>query len=79
MLATILISVAVVGFLLFALMLRVIVGKDEEFRGTCATMNPMLVEKGIKCGCGKTAGTCDNPQQESTSEGQALPSIGNKN
>jgi len=79
MLATILISIGVVGFLISALMLRVILGKDEEFRGTCATMNPMLKERGIKCGCGKTAGTCGSDSTSKTVDDLSLPSIGSKN
>ena len=50
----------------FALMsVRLFFVKNGEFRGTCATQNPLLAREGIVCGyCGKTVG-----------EGEACPNV----
>jgi hypothetical protein len=55
--------------LFFALMsVRLIFVKNGEFRGTCATQNPMLAKEGITCGyCGKIVGegdtACGDPEK----------------
>lgn len=48
--------------LFFALMsVRLIFLKNGEFRGTCATQNPLLAKEGITCGyCGKIVGEGDS-------------------
>ena len=46
------------GFLaLFFVMMsvRLIFLKNGEFKGTCASQNPLIMEKGIDCACGKKA------------------------
>lgn len=53
--------------LFFALMsVRLFFVKNGEFRGTCATQNPLLAKEGIVCGyCGKTVGegeSCPNSE-----------------
>jgi hypothetical protein len=50
------------AFALFAV--RIIFVKDGEFKGTCATNNPMLKNEIGECSmCGKKAGEpCANPE-----------------
>ncbi|WP_235689757.1 hypothetical protein [Fulvivirga lutea] len=61
----------VIGFvaLFFALMsVRLILLKNGEFKGTCASQSPFLNKEGATCGyCGKTMTgdqTCGNPDNE---------------
>jgi len=51
--------------------IRIVFQKNGEFRGGCASNNPMLRNELGECTlCGKTPEDCDNPE-EST-----LPKIG---
>lgn len=52
-------------FLLIAVLMfsvRIIFVKNGEFKGTCASNNPMLQKEGAVCGvCGRKAGeACEN-------------------
>ena len=48
------IAIILIAFFFFALSLRIIFIKDGEFKGTCASQNPILNPKGEQCGyCGK--------------------------
>lgn len=54
MLTTILLTIVVISLVLGLLSLRLIFVKDGEFRGTCATNNPMLTNDIGECSvCGK--------------------------
>lgn len=60
-----------IGFvaLFFILMsVRLILKKNGEFKGTCASQSPFLNKKGTMCGyCGKTLTgdeICDDPDSE---------------
>ncbi len=55
---TVLLAVAILALFFVALSVRLLLVKDGEFKGTCASMNPELMKKGIDCGCGKKAGEC---------------------
>ena len=47
-------AIILVAFFFFALSLRIIFLKDGEFKGTCASQNPLLNSEGEQCGyCGK--------------------------
>ena len=66
--AVFIISLVVFG-LFFALMsVRLLLIKNGEFRGTCATQSPFLAKEGIVCGyCGKTVGegeACPNADKQ---------------
>jgi hypothetical protein len=61
---TIILAVGIFGIFFIFMCVRLIFLKDGEFKGTCATQNPALMEKGIDCGCGKKAGTCDAAMAE---------------
>ena len=48
------IAIILIAFFFFALSLRIIFLKDGEFKGTCASQNPLLNPEGEQCGyCGK--------------------------
>jgi hypothetical protein len=55
---TILLAVGVLALFFVGLSVRLLLVKNGEFKGTCASMNPQLMEKGIDCACGKKAGEC---------------------
>jgi len=43
-------------FVFVAIAIKIILKKDGEFAGTCASQNPFLNKEGETCGyCGKTA------------------------
>ena len=49
----------------FALMaIRILLVKNGEFKGTCASNNPFMVKEGATCGvCGRKSGeACANPE-----------------
>ena len=56
---TTIIAIIFVGFFFFALSIRMIFLKNGEFRGTCASQNPLLNPEGESCGyCGKVIEPC---------------------
>ena len=53
--------------LFFILMsVRILLKKEGQFKGTCASQNPYLVKQGITCSgaCGHNDGTCKNENSE---------------
>jgi hypothetical protein len=53
MLKLILISVVLLGLAFAGIAIKILLKKDGEFAGTCASNNPMLSEEGVACGvCG---------------------------
>ncbi|WP_255066812.1 hypothetical protein [Lacihabitans sp. LS3-19] len=49
------IGLVIIAFLMFSVRLLFI--KNGEFKGTCASNNPMLQKEGVVCGvCGRVAG-----------------------
>jgi hypothetical protein len=61
---TILLAIGIIGLFFILMSVRLIFLDKGEFKGTCATQSPGLREKGIDCGCGKKAGTCDAAMAE---------------
>jgi len=63
---TVLLAIAIVGICFALIALRVILVKGGEFRGTCSTNNPMLVNEIGECVvCGARKGEeCKNPEAE---------------
>jgi hypothetical protein len=55
---TVLLTVAILALFFVGLSVRLIFLKNGEFKGTCASMNPELMKKGVDCGCGKKVGEC---------------------
>jgi len=51
--ATILIAVLFLALAFAGIAIKILVKKDGQFSGTCASNNPMLQEEGASCGiCG---------------------------
>jgi hypothetical protein len=65
---TLLLTLGLVGTFFVFMSVRLILLKNGEFKGTCASQNPFLNKEGAPCGfCGKemTAGEqCGNPDNE---------------
>ena len=55
-----LLSIGVLALFFVLMSVRLLLLKDGEFRGTCATQIPNLAKEGITCGyCGKVVGAGD--------------------
>lgn len=77
-----LLTIGIFGLFFLLMSVRLLFIKNGEFRGTCATQNPMLAKEGITCGyCGKTLGegdtACGDPDKSSV-DLAAFPKIGMK-
>jgi hypothetical protein len=62
--------VTVLVALYFVLMsVRILLLKNGEFKGTCASQSPFLQKEGSTCGyCGKPVGNCENDDTDNESE-----------
>jgi|TARA_B110000914_G_scaffold107120_1_gene93898 hypothetical protein len=50
------ITIVMMAFVFVAIGIKIILKKDGQFSGTCASQNPFLNKDGEACGyCGKTA------------------------
>ncbi len=56
--ATVLLAIALVGIFFVFISVRLIFIKGGEFKGTCASKNPLLNPDGSDCFCGKKVGEC---------------------
>jgi hypothetical protein len=65
---TLLLTLGLVGMFFVFMSVRLILLKNGEFKGTCASQSPFLNKEGVRCGyCGKDmkAGeSCGNPDNE---------------
>lgn len=65
---TLILTLILVGLFFVGMSVRLILLKNGEFKGTCASQSPFLNKDGVKCGyCGKDvkAGeSCVNPDNE---------------
>jgi hypothetical protein len=66
---TILLAIGIIALFFVGLSVRLLLLKNGEFRGTCATQNPLLMKKGVDCACGKKVGECQ------TGEPKDFPAI----
>jgi len=58
--ATILLGVGLFGVFFMLMMVRVLLVKNGEFKGTCASQSPFLNKNGETCSyCGKPPGSCE--------------------
>ena len=64
----VLLGIGIFALFFVGLSIRILLKKDGEFKGTCASQSPYLNKDGSQCGyCGKTvkAGdACGNPDSE---------------
>lgn len=48
---------------------RILLLKNGQFKGTCASQSPFLQREGTTCGyCGKEVGSCDNEDNTEDNE-----------
>lgn len=66
--SVLLITIGFIGLFFILMSVRILLVKNGEFRGTCASQSPWLNKEGVTCGyCGKTltAGeTCGKDEVE---------------
>ncbi|MEM7548196.1 MAG: hypothetical protein AAF363_00870 [Bacteroidota bacterium] len=66
--ATVFLGVGFIALFFVLMSVRILLKKDGEFKGTCASQNPFLNKDGASCGyCGKTVEpgeSCGNPDSE---------------
>ena len=66
--ATILLAIGLIALFFVGMSVRLILLKNGEFKGTCASQNPYLNKEGGTCGyCGKSVSSdtqCGNPDSE---------------
>jgi len=64
----VLLGIGVFALFFIGLSIRILLKKDGEFKGTCASQNPYLNKEGVTCGfCGrevKPGEDCANPDSE---------------
>lgn len=63
---TTLFAIGFIAIFFILMSVRLILKKEGEFKGTCASQNPYLVKQGITCSgaCGHNDGTCKNENSE---------------
>lgn len=58
---TVLLAIGFIGLFFVLMSVRLIFLKEGEFKGTCASANPLLQEEGATCSyCGKSPEKCEN-------------------
>ncbi|REE00424.1 hypothetical protein [Marinoscillum furvescens] len=66
--ATVLLGIGFIALFFVLMSVRLILKKNGEFKGTCASQSPFLNKEGATCGyCGKTMTgdeSCGNPDSE---------------
>lgn len=64
----VLLTIGIFALFFVGLSIRILLKKDGEFKGTCASQNPYLNKEGASCGfCGKTVKpgeSCSNDESE---------------
>ena len=64
---TALLAIGIVALFFVLMSVRLIFDKEGEFKGTCASKNPLLAKEGITCSgaCGGGGdGSCENDHEE---------------
>jgi hypothetical protein len=65
---TILLGISFLGIFFVLMSVRILLKKNGEFKGTCASQSPFLNKEGTTCGyCGKSVSSgdaCANPDSE---------------
>lgn len=77
--AVFLLTIGILGLFFVLMSVRLLLVKNGEFRGTCATQSPYLAKEGITCGyCGKIVGegdACGDPEKAAEHTSRDLPKI----
>ena len=62
---TVLLGIGFIGLFFLLMSTRILLKKDGEFQGTCASQNPMLQnEEGTCSFCGKSPNQCENKDNQ---------------
>lgn len=62
-------SVVLMAIYFIFMSVRILLLKNGEFKGTCASQSPFLRNEGTTCGyCGKPIGSCENESDLPESE-----------
>lgn len=66
--ATVFLAIGLVALFFIGMSVRLLLVKNGEFKGTCASQSPFLNKEGVTCNyCGKSVqpgDSCANPQSE---------------
>jgi hypothetical protein len=74
--AVVLLSIGLVALFFILMSVRILLVRNGEFRGTCASQSPWLNKEGAACGyCGKTLSAGETCGRD---EVQPLPEINKK-
>jgi hypothetical protein len=74
-----LLTLGVLGLFFVLMSVRLLLVKNGEFRGTCASQSPWLNKEGVTCGyCGKTLKADDQICGDPEKHTEPLPAIGKK-
>lgn len=80
--AVFLLTLSIFALFFILMSVRLLLVKNGEFRGTCATQSPFLAKEGITCGyCGKVIGegdSCGDPEKEKANAIAEMPEIRRK-
>lgn len=80
--AVFLLTLGIFALFFILMSVRLLLVKNGEFRGTCATQSPFLAKEGITCGyCGKVIGEgdpCGDPEKEKANAIAEMPEIRRK-
>ncbi len=62
---TILVGIGLIGVFFALMSVRLILLKNGEFKGTCASQSPFLQQEGVICNvCGKAPINCENKENQ---------------
>jgi hypothetical protein len=77
--AVFLLTIGILALFFILMSVRLLLVKDGEFRGTCATQSPFLAKEGITCGyCGKIVGegeACGDPEKAAQHPAKDFPKV----
>ena len=72
--AVVFLSIGFVAVFFVFMSVRLLLVKNGEFRGTCASQSPWLNKEGVTCGyCGKTLSQGETCGKDEKQENEVLP------
>ncbi|MDL5045531.1 hypothetical protein QQ054_05695 [Oscillatoria amoena NRMC-F 0135] len=74
-----LLSIGILALFFVLMSVRLLLVKNGEFKGTCASQSPWLNKEGATCGyCGKTLSATDTACGDPEGTAKTFPEIGKK-
>lgn len=74
--AVVLLSIGLVAVFFLFMSIRILLVKNGEFRGTCASQSPWLNKEGVTCGyCGRDLSAGEACGKQQIDENQDMPPI----